>query len=56
MELKDFLEPLAVRFVPQISSKKKLIQDISEQAASLYSLDAALIMDALLEREKGPNA
>ena len=52
MELKDFLEPEAVRFVPQITSKKRLLQDISEQAASLYKLDSEMVFNALIEREK----
>ena len=52
MELKDFLEPEAVRFVPQITSKKRLLQDISEQAASLYKLDSEIVFNALIEREK----
>ena len=52
MELKDFLEQDGVRSVPQVSSKKKLLQDISEQAASLYGLDASVVMEALIEREK----
>ena len=52
MELKDFLEQDAIRFVPQVSSKKRLLQDISEQAANLYGLDAEEIFSALTEREK----
>ena len=52
MELKDFLDQEAIRFVPQVSSKKRLLQDISEQAASLYGLDAGTVFSALIEREK----
>ncbi len=52
MELKDFLDQEGVRCVPQVSSKKKLLQDIAEQAQSLYGLDAGLVMEALVEREK----
>jgi len=52
MDLKDFLEPKAIKFVPQVSSKKRLLQDISEQASSLYGLDSNTVFAALVEREK----
>ena len=52
MDLKDFLEPKAIKFVPQVSSKKRLLQDISEQASSLYGLDSNAVFAALVEREK----
>ena len=52
MDLKDFLEQSAVRCVPAVSNKKRLLQDIAEQAATLYGLDQAMILDALTEREK----
>lgn len=52
MELKDFLDIKAVRFVSSASSKKRLLQDVSEQAAAIYNLDESVVLNALLEREK----
>ncbi|MCL4118911.1 UNVERIFIED_CONTAM: hypothetical protein GTU68_004838 [Idotea baltica] len=52
MELKDILEKDAVRFVQSTSSKKRLLQDISEQAESNYGISAEVVLAALLEREK----
>lgn len=52
MELKDILDPNAVRFVASTSSKKRLIQDLSEQAFQIYGLNTATVMAGLMEREK----
>lgn len=52
MELKEILDPKAVRFVSNANSKKRLIQDIAEQASQIYGLDATTVMSALMEREK----
>lgn len=52
MDLRDFLEQDAVRFATNVSSKKKLLQDIAEQAHVLFGLDASEILEALTEREK----
>jgi PTS system nitrogen regulatory IIA component len=42
----------AVRFSPHTSSKKRLLQEISEQAAAVYGLDSSEVLVALTEREK----
>lgn len=52
MELKEILDAKAVRLHSKANSKKRLIQDIAEQAASVYGLDASVIMSSLMEREK----
>jgi PTS system nitrogen regulatory IIA component len=52
MNLKDIMNADAVRFSSHTSSKKRLLQEISEQAASVYDLDAADVVAALTEREK----
>jgi PTS system nitrogen regulatory IIA component len=52
MDLKDIMSAEAVRFSPHTSSKKRLLQEISDQAASVYGLDASEVAAALTEREK----
>lgn len=52
MDLKDIMNADAVRFSSHTSSKKRLLQEISEQAASVYGLDASDVVAALTEREK----
>tara|TARA_R110002096_G_scaffold113077_6_gene246011 strand:- start:10714 stop:11178 length:465 start_codon:yes stop_codon:yes gene_type:complete len=52
MDLKDIMNADAVRFSPHTSSKKRLLQEISEQAAAVYGLDASEVLGALTEREK----
>ena len=52
MDLKDIVNAEAVRFSSHTSSKKRLLQEISEQAASVYGLDASDVVAALTEREK----
>ena len=52
MDLKDIVNAEAVRFSPHTSSKKRLLQEISEQAATVYGLDASEVVAALTEREK----
>lgn len=52
MDLKEIMSADAVKFLPQVSSKKRLLQDISEQAALVYGLDASEVLSALTEREK----
>ena len=55
MQLSSIVSPGAVRAYPQVSSKKRLFQDIAEMAAQLYGLDASQTLDALQERESlGP--
>lgn len=51
MDLSTFLRPNAVRVMGQAASKKRLFQDLSDIAASVYGLEAATTFDALQERE-----
>ncbi|WP_339108937.1 PTS sugar transporter subunit IIA [Thioclava sp. GXIMD4216] len=55
MDLSSLLRPAAVRAVVNVASKKRLFQDLADIAAQAYGLDAAIIVDALQERESlGP--
>ena len=51
MELTEILVPDAVRAATSVSSKKRLLQDISELASDVHGLDVLKICDALQERE-----
>jgi len=51
MELVNLLHPKAVRFVGQISSKKRLFQELGDMAFSAYGLDSTDTFNALQERE-----
>lgn len=51
MELSKLLIPGAVRFASNMTSKKRLFQDIGDVAASAYGLSAAVAIDGLQERE-----
>jgi PTS system nitrogen regulatory IIA component len=55
MELTDLLRSDAVRTYSSVSSKKRLLQDISEIAADVYGLPMDKACSALREREShGP--
>ncbi len=51
MELKQILDQKAVRYTSSVSSKKRLLQDIAEQANAVYGLNAIEVFSALQERE-----
>lgn len=51
MQISDILSPAAVRTMTQSTSKKRLFQEIAEQARAVYGVDAAQTLDALQERE-----
>lgn len=51
MEFANLLKPEAVKVLTSASSKKRLLQDISELAHNIYGLDQAAAVDALLTRE-----
>lgn len=51
MILSELLRPAAVKVVANVSSKKRLFQDLSEIAAGAYGLDATTAFAALQERE-----
>ena len=55
MDLSDILRPDAVRTVSNLTSKKRLFQELGDIAASVYGLTPSDTVDALLERESlGP--
>lgn len=55
MELSEILNPEAVKYVGSSLSKKRLLQDLSSIAASVYGIDSGQAFDALQERENlGP--
>ncbi len=55
MELSKLLIPGAVRVVAQLTSKKRLFQELGEIAAQAYQLNGAVAVDGLQERESlGP--
>ena len=55
MELLKLLNPGAVRLIGQLTSKKRLFQELGEIAAQAYGLNAAVAIDGLQERESlGP--
>jgi len=55
MDLSTILKPEAVKVVSAASSKKRLLHAIGDLAESAYELDAARVVEALVERESlGP--
>ena len=55
MDLSKLLTPGAVRVVGNITSKKRLFQDLGEAAFQAYGITPAAAVDGLLERESlGP--
>lgn len=55
MDFANLLKPEAVKFLTSASSKKRLMQDISDLSEQAYGLNGDLVLDALLARESlGP--
>ncbi|MBV7411044.1 PTS sugar transporter subunit IIA [Maritimibacter sp. DP1N21-5] len=55
MQLSSILRPAAVKVVANVSSKKRLFQDLGDIVAGTYGLDASAAFAALQERENlGP--
>lgn len=55
MQLSQILQPEAVKSLSQVTSKKRLMQEIAELAHAVYGVGAAKTQDALQERESlGP--
>lgn len=55
MDLSTILKLEAVRVVSTASSKKRLLHDLGDLAATAYGLKSSLVVDALQERENlGP--
>jgi PTS system nitrogen regulatory IIA component len=51
MQLSEILKPGAVKVVSNLTSKKRVFQDLGEIAAGVYDLNASEAADALQERE-----
>ncbi|MFK7764196.1 MAG: PTS sugar transporter subunit IIA [Roseobacter sp.] len=51
MEFSELLKQEAFKVLTSPSSKKRLLQDISELSEQAYGLDSDLVLDALLARE-----
>lgn len=51
MELSSILKPEAVKVLNSVSSKKRLLQEISELADNVYGINAEASVAALNERE-----
>ena len=51
MEMTDILNPDAVQNVANVSSKKRLLQNISDHAEAIYGLNAQEVFTALQNRE-----
>ncbi|MBY6049487.1 PTS sugar transporter subunit IIA [Vannielia litorea] len=55
MELREILKPEAVKVLQGVSSKKRLFQQLAEQAHAAYGMESQRSVDALMERESlGP--
>lgn len=51
MKISTILRPEAVKVISSATSKKRLLHDLGELAASVYKINAATAVEALLERE-----
>lgn len=55
MQLSEIIRPGAVRSLSQVTSKKRLFQELADVAQAEYGLNATEVLDALQERESlGP--
>ncbi|WP_204112679.1 PTS sugar transporter subunit IIA [Shimia biformata] len=55
MDLSKILKPEAVKVISSASSKKRLLHELGDIAASAYGLEATQVVEALQERESlGP--
>jgi PTS system nitrogen regulatory IIA component len=55
MTINEILIPDSVRSISTVSSKKRLFQELAEQAAVSYGLPQSVVLEALQERENlGP--
>ena len=52
MKIADILSPEAVIYNLKAKSKKQLLTDLANLAAKKTGLDAAVVLDALIERER----
>lgn len=51
MQISAILRPGAVKVIASASSKKRLLHDVGDLAASAYGLNAGRVVEALMERE-----
>ncbi len=51
MDLSAILKPGAIKVIGQLTSKKRLFQEIADVVGSVYGVDPALAFDGLQERE-----
>ncbi len=51
MELSGIITPDAVKLVGNVTSKKRLFQDLGELASSVYGLPLDISVEALMDRE-----
>ncbi len=55
MDLSTLLVPASIRVLTQLTSKKRLFQELGEMAAQAYHMNAGVAVDGLQERESlGP--
>lgn len=55
MNFMDLLTPEAIKVVGAVTSKKRLMHDIADLAASAYGFNASMTVEALMDRESlGP--
>ena len=55
MNLFDLLRPEAIKIIGDVSSKKRLMQNLAEHAEQAYGINANAALQALLDRESlGP--
>lgn len=55
MELSSILKPDAIKVISNVTSKKRLFQELGEMAAHCYGINSTAAIEALLERESlGP--
>lgn len=51
MKIASILKPEAVKVISSATSKKRLLHDLGEVAASVYNIKASTAVEALMERE-----
>ena len=51
MKISTILRPEAVKVITSATSKKRVLHDLGEMAASVYKINAAAAVEALMERE-----
>ena len=54
MNLFDLLKPEAVKVIANVSSKKRLMQDLAEHTESIYGIESDSALQALLPNHQRP--